>query len=357
MHLRNTVTVTKAILCISSSNPSWLSFTCASSFFSDAAVAVTLLCSSAVCFSHQETARGSFLLKPTDTLILKQPHEANLQPNHFRCFHKKSTEKCLSLSFSLSISLPLPHPLPPLWAVFFLQSWNSVDKHLTLVVSCWALTLHLHTGSPVLQQQCQVTDAATQVCQLSEEEPRVEHVDSLRCDQGVKEELGDICSEETKQQRKGAWSHSSVCERERRMKWSQPLHPHLPPTPQGSCRFILPAGSVCGSIRSRISGEGHTERLRILLCPGLFFVSKWQTDKRSSSSNTFVCIWFFINIHIYWFSDGNDKQVCSPLSTCCSDSVLNIVHTVFVCVTMFISKKHNKENRAGSSRNTSCCLS
>lgn len=53
------------------------------------------LCASVVCFPGQETVGGSFLLKPADTLILKQPQEANLHLNHFRCFHRKSAQKCL----------------------------------------------------------------------------------------------------------------------------------------------------------------------------------------------------------------------------------------------------------------------
>lgn len=66
-------------------------------------------------FLHRKQLRGSFLLKLADTLILKQPQEANLHLDHFRCFHRKSAQKPLLFSLLSPHHTPhhTPHPHPP----------------------------------------------------------------------------------------------------------------------------------------------------------------------------------------------------------------------------------------------------
>lgn len=79
------------------------------------------LCVLLWCFPGQETVRGGFLLKPADTLILKQPREANLHLDHLRYFHRKSAQKHLSFVFQL----PRPFPVSPLWGLNEVFIWTS----------------------------------------------------------------------------------------------------------------------------------------------------------------------------------------------------------------------------------------
>lgn len=114
----------------------------------------TFLYTSVVCFPGQEAVRGSFLLKPADTLILKQPQEANLHLNHFRCFHRKSAQKHLFFFFP---HLSSSSPVSPLWALIEVYIWTPdrwcpQRRPCCLCVMLWApalpsnCTVCLHRG-------------------------------------------------------------------------------------------------------------------------------------------------------------------------------------------------------------------
>lgn len=99
----------------------------------------TFLCTSVVCFPGQEAVRGSFLLKPADTLILKQPQEANLHLNHFRCFHRKSAQKHLFFFFpSFVFQLPCLTSLSSNWGIY-LNSWSMMPTEEAVLFVCYIM--------------------------------------------------------------------------------------------------------------------------------------------------------------------------------------------------------------------------
>lgn len=101
----------------------------------------SLLCTSLLAvFSRSGDGEGQFLLKSADTLILKQPQEANLHLNHFRCFHRKSSQKHLCFFSSLLSFSPQPQPAAasPLWSLNMVYIWTP-DRWLVVCVQCYVM--------------------------------------------------------------------------------------------------------------------------------------------------------------------------------------------------------------------------
>lgn len=192
-----------------------------------------LLCTTAVGFPAQDKARPGFLLKLADTLILKEPQEANLHLHHFRCFRRKSAQKPHLSSVPSAPGHPHMHTRihahththanPSVWAVYI---WTLYWQNPTESLRCLLCSFQ---SEPFAAN----TDLWVETWGIMEMQREMLWRRLSRVDVKAPEaRLYGRCDVDDS----GLWVTG-------RMTW--------PLASWGSCQFLLPAGSVRGPIRCR----------------------------------------------------------------------------------------------------------